>query len=143
MAEAGQCALCQQKLTKWVSCLCGARMHVECLAQDWLKVRVDIPGLLLAGSSVSPSIGLPHVGSRCHAPVLKRETMCLPQPHGLGTLVRASRPLQSVFVCLQVDCSTTKLPTSGRCPSCGRESSWVDMLARGAAVKWRQKRAAK
>ncbi len=93
------CALCQKKLTKWVSCPCGARMHVECLAQDWLEVRSDLPVLLLARSRVSPSDWPPHIASSCHRPVLGQGTGCLYQSPGLGTLGRASRTLRSVCAC--------------------------------------------
>ena len=126
-AQAAQCALCQQKLSKWVACPCGARMHVECLAQDWLKVRFDSSVLLLAGSRVSPSQWrCPCWGSSCCAPVLGQGTVCLRQPHELGTLGRPHVSYQvQVCACSQTPLSQNCPPAAGVPAVAGRAAGWT------------------
>ena len=45
-AEAACCVVCEKKvLQRWLACTCGARAHVECLAQHYIQARHLPPSL--------------------------------------------------------------------------------------------------
>ncbi len=38
--DSSSCAVCEKrKMTHWLACTCGARCHLECLAQHFIKVQ--------------------------------------------------------------------------------------------------------